>query len=56
MGIHLSRVKFFTTLSTIFTIFTTPFPNFASYTPFLEPPIEEKFKLEKSIEAMQEAK
>ena len=23
------------------------FPNFASYTPFLEPPIEEKFELER---------
>ena len=32
-----------------------PVPNFAFYTPFLEPPIEEKSELEKSIEAtMQE--
>jgi len=56
MGIHLSRVKFLTTLSTIFTIPQYPFPNFASYTSFLEPPIEEKSELEKSIEAnVQEA-
>jgi len=34
----------------------SPFPNFASYTPFPGPPIEEKFELEKSIEAnLQEA-
>ena len=52
MGIHLPRVQFFTTLSIIF----TNFPNFASNTPFPEPPIEEKSELEKSIEAnLQEA-
>ena len=48
MGIHLPRVQFFTTLSIIFTIFI---PNFASYTPFPGPPIEEKSELEKCIEA-----
>ena len=52
MGIQLPQVKFFTTLSTIFIIFTI----FISHTPFLEPPIEEKSKLEKSIKAnLQEA-
>jgi len=29
------------------------FPDFASYTPFLEPPIKEKFELEKSMKAVQ---
>jgi len=53
MGIHLSRVKFSTTLSIIFIIFIIFISNFASYTPFLEPPIEEKSELEKSIEAVQ---
>ena len=31
------------------------FHDFASYSPFLDQPIEEKSELEKSIEAMQEA-
>ena len=50
MGIHLARVKFSTTLSTIFTIFIS---QICFHTPFLEPPIEEKSELEKSIEAVQ---
>ena len=58
MGIHLLRVQFSTnlsSLSTLSTIFTIFIPRFASYIPFLDQPIEEKSKREKSIEAMQEA-
>jgi len=56
MGIQLPRVKFSTTLSIIFTISTIFIFQFYFLYSFLEPPIEEKSKLEKSIEAnLQEA-
>ena len=58
MEIHLSWVQFSTNLSSLFTLSTFSqylFPDFASYTPFLDQPIKEKFELEKSIEAIREA-
>ena len=57
MGIHLLRVKFSTSLSTLSPQFSQySFIDFASYTLFSESHIEEKSELEKSIEAnMQEA-
>ena len=48
MGIHLLRVKLSTPPP-------SSFPHFASHTPFLEPLIEEKLKLQKSMKAMLEA-
>ena len=47
MGIHLPRVKFSTTLSTTSQY---SFPNSASYPPFLEPHIEEKSSLQRTLE------
>ena len=55
MGIHLLRVQFSTTLSQFSQFSQSPFLNFASYTPFLDQPIEEKSELENSIEALLES-
>jgi len=54
MWIHLSWVKFSTSLSIIFNNFhNIHFAILFSYTPFLEQSIEEKSELEKSMEAVQ---
>jgi len=53
MGIHLPRVKFLISLSTLSTIFTIFILQFLFHTPILDQSIEEKSELEKSIEAVQ---
>ena len=51
MGIHLPELNFQPPCPPCPQFTQYSFPDFASYTPFSGPPIEEKSELEKSIEA-----